>query len=113
MVETEILKAAYGYPVTSLDSGTFTVPGLTWIQNLINKGNPEITNPIRYDALGVSHANEEYSAIDIVYNLGTTDILHEIQTTNVLLCVIIFFLVIVTFFVAYYVVQNRFKLDRR
>lgn len=102
----------YGSPITSLDSGTFNSTTLNTIQDLINSGNPDVTSKWIYSGMD-RMINPDWDPIEITYSIGTTDLIHEIQTVNVLLCVLIFFMVIVTFFVAFYVVQNRFKLDRR
>lgn len=102
----------YSSPTTVLDEGTFTSVTIETIQNMIDKGNPAVTRQY-YITNGDRILNPEWDPIEIVYNLGTTDVLHQIETMNVLLCMVIFFLVILTFLVSYYVIQNRFKLDRR
>lgn len=53
------------------------------------------------------------SPIDITYSVGTYDILANLQTINVLLCVITSFLFIIMFLVSYYVIMTRLGMGGR
>lgn len=102
----------YSSPIAVLDENTLTSVSFSTIQDYINKGNPAVT-PKYYVTNGDRILNPEWDPIDISYNLGTTDILNYLETMNILLCFVIFIMMILVFLVSFYIIQNRFKLDRR
>lgn len=61
----------------------------------------------------VSNLPLNTTPIDITYSAGTLDIIANLQTINVLLSIVIFFMFILTFLVSYYVIMTRLGMGGR
>ena len=75
---------------------------------------------ISIDGINANHITSTVSnlplnttPIDITYSVGTLDIIANLQTINVLLSIVIFFMFILTFLVSYYVIMTRLGMGGR
>lgn len=60
--------------------------------------------------IGTVHIEEGTGSFSLVgYNIGTAEILQSLQTTNVLLCVLIVLLFILTTLGSYYIISRILK----
>lgn len=76
----------------------------------IERLNGETISYLQQLPLGTAELTEGSGAFSLVtYNIGTVELLQNIQTTNILLCVLIVLLFILTTLGSYYIISRILK----
>lgn len=76
----------------------------------IGRINGETISYLQQLPLGTAELTEGSGTFSLVtYNIGTVELLQNIQTTNILLCVLIFLLFILTILGSYYIISRILK----